>query len=51
MLGEGSFGQVWKCEAENIDGKKGTPRSNSKGRARLFKKVSAKIDFYIQEGS
>ena len=23
MLGEGSFGQVWKCEAENIDGVKG----------------------------
>jgi len=23
MLGEGSFGQVWKCEAENIDGNKG----------------------------
>jgi len=24
ILGEGCFGQVWKCEALNIDGKKGT---------------------------
>ena len=23
-MGEGCFGQVWKCEALNIDGKKGT---------------------------
>jgi hypothetical protein len=22
-IGEGSFGQVWKCEADNIDGHKG----------------------------
>ena len=24
ILGEGCFGQVWKCEALNIDGNKGT---------------------------
>ena len=24
MSGEGCFGQVWKCEALNIDGRKGT---------------------------
>ena len=24
MLGEGCFGQVWRCEAEDIDGQKGT---------------------------
>ena len=29
-LGEGSFGQVWKCEAENIDGNKGSGLENSK---------------------
>ena len=29
-LGEGSFGQVWKCEAENIDGNKGSGLESSK---------------------
>ena len=24
LAGEGCFGQVWKCEALNIDGRKGT---------------------------
>ena len=35
MLGEGCFGQVWRCDAENIAGNKG------------ITKVSATMFFYI----
>ena len=35
-LGEGGFGQVWKFEADNIDGNKGTDQQHSSSLVAIF---------------